>query len=314
MRTPILSPNRRVRPASIPRPAAGGMSDNLRGTLLMVLSMAAFTCNDTVMKALTRGFPLYEAIAIRGAVVLVLLVAVARLQGGGLRLAVPRRDIGPLILRTAADLVSTVLYLLALRQMALAELSAIMQAMPLAVTLAAALCFGERLGWRRLGAIAAGFAGVLLILRPGTGAFDIWSALALAAMLLIVVRDIATRLFSAAVGTSTIAFYAALSVMASGLVMGGGESWRMPDGREALMIVLSAVFLTAGYVTAVATMRVGEISFVAPFRYTSLLWAIGLGLAFFGEWPDRWTWAGSALVVGAGIYTILRERRLGRAG
>lgn len=314
MRTPILSPNRRVRPASIPRPATGGMSDNLRGTLLMMLSMAAFTCNDTVMKALTREFPLYEAIAIRGAVALALLVAVARIQGGGLRLSVPRRDIGPLILRTAADLVSTVLYLLALRQMALADLSAIMQAMPLAVTLAAALCFGERLGWRRLSAIGAGFAGVLLILRPGTGAFDIWSAVALAAMLLIVVRDIATRLFSAAVGSSTIAFYAALSVMASGFVMGVEESWRMPDGREALMIVLSAAFLTTGYVTAVATMRVGEISFVAPFRYTSLLWAIGLGLAFFGEWPDRWTWAGSALVVGAGIYSILRERRLGRGG
>jgi drug/metabolite transporter (DMT)-like permease len=74
-------------------------------------------------------------------------------------------------------------------------------------------------------------------------------------------------------------------------------------------MMLASLFLTAGYITAVATMRVGEISFVAPFRYTSLLFAIVLGVLVFGEWPDMWTWTGSALVVGAGLYTILRERR-----
>ncbi|WP_278877043.1 DMT family transporter [Paracoccus yeei] len=310
MRTPLLSPFRKTRPPSEPRIVRAGPSDNLRGTMLMVLSMAAFTCNDAVMKAVTQTLPLYESVALRGMAVLALMVAAALVQGDGLRLTVPRGDVAALVIRTAADIVSTLLYLLALRQMALADLSAIMQALPLAVTLAAALFFRERLGWRRLSAIGVGFLGVLLILRPGTGAFDTWSAVALLSMLLIVVRDIATRYFSRQVGSGTIAFHAALAVMLSGFVLGVGEDWRMPNLPEAALLLLSAGFLTVGYLTAVATMRVGEISFVAPFRYTSLVWAILLGLALFGEWPDGWTWVGSALVVGAGLYAILRERQL----
>ena len=122
----------------------------------------------------------------------------------------------------------------------------------------------------------------------------------------------ATRLFSAGVETSTIALYGALMVTLAALAMSVTEVWRWPSGTESGLLLLSAGFLAVGYVTAVATMRVGEISFVAPFRYTSLVWAILLGLLVFGEWPDLWTWAGSALVVGAGIYTILRERQLRR--
>ncbi|WP_017999549.1 DMT family transporter [Paracoccus sp. N5] len=311
MLTPDLpsasAPDTGLRPP-VPDPRHGP-ADNLRAIGLMMLSMAAFTCNDAVMKAVTRSLPLYESVAIRGAMVLAMMLVVARMQGG-LRLRVPRADLGPLVLRSAADIVSTLLYLMALQQMALGDLSAIMQVLPLAVTLAAALCFGERLGWRRLLAIGVGFVGVVLILRPGTGAFDIWSVLALLAMLLIVLRDLATRTFSAGVGSSTVAFYAAATVMLSGFAMAGSEIWRQPSAAELGLLLLSALFLTVGYITAVATMRVGEISVVAPFRYTSLVWAIMLGLVVFGDWPDLWTWAGSALVVGAGIYTILRERKV----
>lgn len=286
-------------------------SENLRGALLMMLSMAAFLFNDTVMKFVTQDLPLYESVTIRGAVVLVLMLAVARVQSGRVQLTVPRGDVRILVLRTLAEIATTVLYLIALRQMALADLTAIMQALPLAVTLAAALFFKEPLGAPRLIAIGIGFVGVLLILRPGTGAFDIWSLIALASMGLVVVRDISTRFFSAHVGSSTIAFYSALSVLLTGIGLGAiSETWRMPDLSEVVLLALSAVFLTVGYITAVATMRVGEISFVAPFRYTSLVWAIVLGLVVFGDWPDGWTWAGSALVVGAGLYTILRERRM----
>lgn len=308
MRTPFLSTSRRLRPKSEPPVRDQAMSDNLRGAALMLISMATFTCNDAVMKAVTQTLPLYESVALRGLSVLVLMLVVAQIQQGGVRLSVPREDLLPLVVRTVADIASTVLYLLALREMALADLSAILQALPLGVTLAAGLFFHERLGWRRLSAIGVGFVGVVMILRPGSGAFDIWSMVALASMLLIVLRDIVTRTFSAGIGSSTIAFYAAATITLTGFILGVGEEWRMPDLREAGLLLLSAGFLTAGYITAVATMRVGEISLIAPLRYTSLVWAIVLGLVIFGEWPDLWTWLGSALVVGAGLYTILREQ------
>lgn len=313
MRTPFLSPSRRVWPPSVPAVRDQGAADNLRGALLMATSMVAFTCNDALLKAAVLTLPTYEAVTIRGAMVMALMAAMAGIIGG-VRLRIPSGDLWPLILRTAGDVGSTGLFVLALGRMPLANLSAIMQVLPLAVTLGAALVFREKLGWRRLSAIFIGFAGVMLILRPGTGAFDLWSGVALAAMLMIVLRDLATRTFSRAVGTSTIAFYGGAGVTVMGLILGLGEDWRLPGPDEAGLLAGAAGFLTIGYISAVASMRVGEISFVAPFRYTSLVWAILLGLVMFAEWPDIWTWTGSALVVGAGLYSILRERRLGRRG
>ena len=151
-----------------------------------------------------------------------------------------------------------------------------------------------------------------MILRPGTSAFTIWSVLGLASVALVVLRDLVTRLFSRDIRSTTIAFYAASSVTASGLLLSLGEGWQWPTLQQLGLLILGGGFLTVGYLSAVATMRVGEISFVAPFRYVSLVTAIILGLLVFGEWPDAWTWAGSGLVVAAGIYTILREARLGK--
>lgn len=312
MRTPFLSPNRKLRPPSVPRARTAGEADNLKGALLMVLSMATFTSNDAAMKYVTQTLPLYESVVLRGLAIMALL-GVLGWRKGGLRLRLPRRDWAMLVLRTVGEVGSTVLYLLALRQMALGDLSAIMQSLPLAVTLGAALVFRESLGWRRLSAIAVGFVGMLLILRPGTGAFDVWALMALASVILIVLRDLATRKFSGAVPSLSIAFYAALSVTLFAAIMSPTEDWRLPTALEAGLLAVAALCLAVGYMTAVATMRVGEISFIAPFRYTSLVWAIVLGLVIFGEWPDLWTQAGAALIVGAGLYSIWREKAKGAA-
>lgn len=310
MAPPLVSPLRRVRPASIrPEPLKPG--DNLRGAALMCASMVAFTCNDAVVKFVSQDLPLYQVITLRGAVVMVLIALLAQRQGG-LRLRIDRAARRPMSLRLLGELGSTLLFLNALQHMAIGDLTAIMQALPLAVMLGAALFFGESLGWRRLTAVLVGMAGVLLILRPGSGAFGIWSLVALGAMLLVALRDLSTRSFGAQVGSATIAFYAAAAVTVMGLVLSLFQGWETPSLRQLALLGLSGLFLSVGYVTAVSAMRIGEISAVAPFRYTSLLAAIILGLLVFGEWPDAWTWAGSALVVGAGIYTIWRESRLGR--
>ncbi|RMC37369.1 DMT family transporter [Paracoccus alkanivorans] len=310
MRTPIISPFRRVSPASITtQPHQPG--DNLRGAVLMCFSMIGFTCNDTVMKFVTQDMPLYQAITLRGLAVMAGILLLA-MREGGLRLSVGVPDRMPMVLRVLGEVGSTVLFLNALQNMAIGDLSAVMQSLPLVVMLGAALLYGEQLGWRRMSAVGIGLLGVMIILRPGSGTFGIWSLVALASVALVAMRDLVTRRFGRGVSSTTIAFYAAISVTLLGLAASLGQGWIVPSISQLLLLLLAGAFLTVGYMTAVAAMRVGEISYIAPFRYTSLIVAIVAGLLVFGEWPDIWTWTGAILVVGAGIYTIWREAQLRR--
>lgn len=294
---------------SLPRERAGP-GGNLLGAALMVASMAAFVVNDTAIKVVTQSMPLSQAIALRGAVVTVILWLIAQRDGGVVWWPTTRRDRIMLPLRTLTEVVSTLVYLVALQFMSIGQLSAIMQALPLLMMLAAAVLFRERMGWRRLLAVGVGLAGVLMILRPGTGAFDLSAMLAITAAVLIVVRDLASRGFTPEVRSSTIAFYAALAVTLGAPLTGGMHDWHWPTADEIALLAISTVFLTIGYLTAVAVMRVGEVGFVSPFRYTSLIFAFLMDLAVFGVWPAGWTWAGGGLVVGAGLYSIWREGRL----
>lgn len=310
MRTPIMSPFRRASPASIStKPHQPG--DNLRGATLMCFSMVGFTCNDTVMKFVTQEMPLYQAIFLRGLVVIAAIAVISHREGGlRLRLAPPDRM--PMFLRILGEVGSTILFLNALMNMAIGDLSAVMQSLPLVIMLGAALLYGEQLGWRRMSAVAIGLCGVMIILRPGSGTFGIWSLVALGAVLLVTLRDLATRKFTYEVRTNTIAFYAAVGVTGMGLVAYLFEDWIIPSISQIMLLLLAGAFLTVGYISAVSAMRIGEISYVAPFRYVSLVVAIIAGLLVFGEWPDLWTLVGAALVVGAGIYAIWREAQIGR--
>jgi drug/metabolite transporter (DMT)-like permease len=288
------------------------LSDNLRGALYMMVAMAAFTLNDSGMKAATETLPLYEAIALRGGLTVLMLVLLGAVTGG-LRHRLTRRDAGIVAVRTGAEIAATGLFLTALMHMPLANISAILQSLPLAVTLGAALVFGERIGWRRMVAILIGFGGVLLIVRPGTAGFDHWSVLGLASVACVVVRDLATRHLSHAVPSVLVSICSAIGVMAMGLVGCAITGWRPVGAAEAGIVGAASVCLIAGYMFGVMAMRVGDIGFVAPFRYTSLIWAIALGWFVFGTWPDHLTMAGAGIVIATGIFTLYRERKLARS-
>lgn len=287
------------------------VSDNLRGAALMCAAMVAFTVNDTFMKAVTVDLPVLQAIAMRGLVTSVFLVAIVW-RAGAFAARVGRADRFWLAMRTVGEVLGTFTFLFALKHMPIANLSAILQSLPLAVTLAAALFLGAPVGWRRLTAILIGFAGVMLIIRPGTDAFDRWSLLGIASVACVVLRDIATRKLSAAVPSPLVALAAALSVGLSAGLLLPFTGVVAVSGIQVLQVAGAAAFLIVGYLTVVMTMRVGDISVIAPFRYVSLVAAILLGWAVFGQFPDRWTLVGSAIVVATGIYTFLRERRLAR--
>jgi drug/metabolite transporter (DMT)-like permease len=287
------------------------LSDNLRGASLMTAAMVLFTVNDTAMKSATGTLPVFEAIVIRGAMTSTVLVIL------GLSMRGLRMPQGPdrlwLALRTIGEVASTFTFLVALKHMQIANLSAIMQCLPLAVTLAAALLFGMPIGWRRLTAILIGFVGVMLIVRPGTDGFDRWSVLGLISVAFVVLRDLATRKLSAELPSQTVAAAAAVSVTLAAALVLPVTGVRMPTPTEFAELVLAALFLIGGYLTVVSSMRVGDIAVIAPFRYTSLVAAILLGWAVFHQFPDNLTLLGAAIVVATGIYTFHRERKV-RAG
>lgn len=285
------------------------LSDNARGAVYMMVAMAAFTLNDTAMKTLTQDVPLFQAIAMRGLLTLLGLIGLA-IALGQWKPRLPRRDGVVIGIRCAAEVASTVLFLAALVQMPLANLSAIMQALPLAVTLAAALIFKETIGWRRMTAILIGFAGVLIIIRPGPDGFDTWSLMGLASVAFVLVRDLAARSVSRAVPSVMIAVWASAAVTTVAALASLAGGWVPLTQGQGVLVVAAAVALVVGYLFSVMVMRVGDISFVAPFRYTALIWAIFLGWLAFGTLPDPLTLFGAGLVVATGIFTLWRERRI----
>lgn len=277
----------------------------------MTGAMAAFTFNDTFMKALSDEIPLFQAIFMRGvATTLLLLLLAIWFRGFDLRLS--RRDWGLITLRTVMEIAAAYFFITALFNMPIANVTAILQALPLSVSLAGALFLGESIGWRRITAISVGFIGVLFIVKPGAADFTIYSIYGLATVAVVTVRDLAARRLGENVPSLTVAWVGAIGVTMSAGLASLGETWVAPSPLGWMQLAGTAVFIIVAYIGSVMTMRVGDIGSVAPFRYTGLLWAILLGFIVFDEWPDVWTLLGSAIVVSTGVFMLLRERALGK--
>lgn len=283
------------------------MTPNMKGALLMMGSMAGFTVNDTLVKVALQDLPLFQLVAIRGAVATALVFLLAR-HLGALHLNFPRHDKGLIALRCLSELSATFFFLTALKHMPLANVTAVLQALPLTVTLGAALVFGERIGWRRITAIALGFAGMLLIVRPGPDGFSLYAVYALIAVASVTLRDLITRRMSADVPSMVVTLATSLTITLTAAVVSLFEGWVPVPLAAGVLTVSAAVFVLSGYLFSVMVMRVGEVGFVAPFRYSSLIWALVLGWLVFDDWPDPVTMMGAALVVGAGLFTLFRER------
>lgn len=275
----------------------------------MTGGMCAFTVNDAFMKSLSGDIPLFQAVLLRGIVAIICLTIMCRVMDQ-LHFKLPRRDWGLILLRTLGEVGGTYFFLTALFHMPIANVSAILQALPLAVSLAATLFLGEALGWRRFAAIAIGFVGVVLIIQPGGADFSSYSIYALIAVACITLRDLAVRRMSVQVPVVFVALIAAIGVTALGAIGSLFITWQPMSATSAMQIGGATICLIFGYIFSVSAMRSGEISFVAPFRYTSLLVALILGMAVFNEWPNVLTVLGASIVVATGLFTLWRERRL----
>lgn len=283
----------------------------MRGALFMVISMAAFTVNDSITKLVASSFNMGQVMLVRGLFATILVVAIAWHQNALRPLSTAFEP--ALITRVLCEALATTFFLIALAHLPLANVSAVLQALPLAVTMGAALYFGEQVGWRRWLAIATGFAGVLIVVRPGFSGFNAYALLALASVACCAVRDLATKSIPNEIPSLFISVATSVAVTMTGaflVVPLGG--WSTPSAGDLTLLASAAVLLVIGYQFIIKAMREGSISFIAPFRYTALLWSLALGYAIFGDIPDTAMAVGATVVVGSGLYTLYREQIVGR--
>ncbi|MBJ3777732.1 DMT family transporter [Acuticoccus mangrovi] len=286
-------------------------TDNTRGAALMAVSMGFFAVNDALLKIAFESLPLTQAVLIRSGLGTIFILGLCWHTGFD-RFHPTARDMMALATRSLCEVAATATFMVALSQMPLADAVALTQVAPLVLTMAAALLFGEPVRWRRWTAIGVGFLGVLIMIRPGGEGFDALSLLPLVTVVFVVVRDLVTRLLS----PSTPAVFASLATLvtitvSSAIVM-PFQGWHHASAVDFAVGAGAALAVTLGYLINVTALRLGEISVVSPFRYTVLVYSFVLGFVIFGDVPDVMTLVGATIVVGAGLYTLWREQRVGR--
>ncbi|ABL72482.1 protein of unknown function DUF6, transmembrane [Paracoccus denitrificans PD1222] len=295
------------------------VTENFRGAILMVVSMVLFAFEDMFIKLLAAELPYAQVLALIGLLGFLAFGAMLKLKGGRLF----TRDLArPIVLfRGLMEAVGSIGIVVALALTELSSTSAIMQALPLAIVLGAALFLGEPVGWRRWSAIIVGFLGVLLVIRPGLAGFQPVSLMALMAVVGLAARDIATRRVPAHIRSDQLAASAFFAILIAAVLMGLvlGQEFVLPSLRQWLLFLACIIVGVGGYALLVSATRLGEASALAPYRYARLVFALILAFLVFGERPDAPTLTGAAIIVASGCYTMwreaaLRRRRLREAG
>ncbi|WP_209506662.1 MULTISPECIES: DMT family transporter [unclassified Ruegeria] len=283
---------------------------NMVGSLWMVAAMAGFALEDALLKTASTALPIWQVLVLFGTGGSVIFAALVPARGK--RLTHPDVLSRPMKVRVLFEVFGRLFYVLAIALTPLSSATVILQATPLVVVAGAALFFGETVGWRRWSAIFVGMIGVVIILQPTGDSFSLLSILAVLGMLGFAGRDLASRAAPATLGTEVLGFYGFLSIIAAGLAYRMWEGAPMtPVSMHTSLHLTGAVLMgVVAYASLMNAMRTGEVSAVTPFRYTRLLFGIGLGIALFGESLDRTMWVGSALIVASGLYILWRARQV----
>ncbi len=273
----------------------------------MMGAMGCFVTNDALVKFASQSMPSAQLIFIRGFMSVLLVLAVAHALGATPRLREAAR--GWVAVRALVDAIATMLYLGSLFHLPIGNATAINLAAPLFMTLFAALFMGERVRGARWLAVGLGFLGVLLVIQPRAEGFNTWALVCLLGTLFHAARDLMTRRIHAGIPSILITLATAVAVT---VVSGVGsllQGWRPFGLFEFGLLALASVFLTGGYYFIINSMRHGEMTLVAPFRYSGLLFALVLGYGIWGEVPNALAWFGIALLIGSGLYVLVSEKR-----
>lgn len=282
---------------------------NVLGILAMMGAMAAFAFGDALMKLSTEQMPAGESIFLRGTMAAAMVWTLAIRSGAITHIDKLANRYLPY--RTLGDMGGTFLFVPAMPYIQLAEAAAIMQTNPLAVTAAAALFLGEKVGWRRWSATAIGFLGALLIIQPGSSSFTWASISILACVASAVMRDIVTRKL-VGVPNVLITATAVTSTLIASFAFAAFETWQWPTVFDFMRLAAAAVLMLGAQMLVVTSIRSGDVSAVVPFRYSAMLWTLLLSAIIWHYVPNSVTMLGIVIVSGAGLYTFYREQSLRR--
>ncbi|HSC98960.1 MAG TPA: DMT family transporter [Casimicrobiaceae bacterium] len=280
---------------------------NRVGILPMVAAMACFIINDTLVKYVSQTAPAAELIFIRSAMASLMVLTVVVATSAKTQL----REIGRgwVLVRAGLDAIATFLYLVSLFHLPIATATSIYSTLPLLITMLAALVIGERVRAALWVATAVGFAGVLLIVQPRSTGLDFYAGVCFAATAIVALRDIVTRRVHHSVPSIVVTLSTTLMVTVLAGVLSLVEGWRTIAVRDLGMLAIAATSLACAYVLIVRSTRRGDLSVVAPFRYSALVFAVIVGFVVWGDVPNALAWCGIALLVGSGIY-VLRTSRM----
>jgi drug/metabolite transporter (DMT)-like permease len=280
---------------------------NLRGITFMLLAMGGFAIEDGLIKSLTDNIPVSELLIILGTGGTIMFAGLAILQGE--RLYSPQMLNKVFAVRFISDVLSPLFFLPALALIPLATAASILQAIPILVTMGAALVLGQKVGWRRWNAITFGFMGVLLIVRPGMAGFDPASILALLGVIFLASRDLATRVMPAGLSTFTVTAYAfGASIIAGFILIPYFAPLIWPTIAQWGWLLILTVLGGISYAAIVVATRAGDVAVIAPFRYSRLIFSLLIAVIFLGERPDWQTLCGATIIILSGLYTFWREQ------
>jgi drug/metabolite transporter (DMT)-like permease len=283
------------------------MSDNFRGAVIMTICMGAFVLNDAFVRLAGNTLPLAQILFLRGLLTTVVLMAFA-FYLGIFQSVLQTGDKWLIFFRSVIEGLTAYFFLTAVMNMPFANVTAILQILPMTVTLAAAFMFKERVGAFRISLILIGFIGVTLIINPSKDGFNLYAGYALIAVALITMRDLITRKLSIDIHTLLPTVSASLGVFLFSTILMINTPFQPLSLYNSSFIGLAALFIIFGYYTAVLVMRSGEISFISPFRYSAIIFALLIGVVFFNEWPNASALLGILLVTASGGILLYRNQ------
>ncbi|QBF31601.1 DMT family transporter [Thalassococcus sp. S3] len=283
--------------------------DNLKGAALMVLAMLGFAVEDALIKLMAGALPTWQIILVLGCGGSLVFALLTVLRGQKL---LDRRFLTvPILIRNLSEMLGIVGFVTALSLIPLATASAILQAAPLLVTLGAALFLGEPVGWKRWSAILVGFAGVMLILRPGLDGFDANALFAVMGVVGLAARDVAVRRVPAEISSVQLSYLGFLAALPAAAILAAVTDLPYvapPPWLWAALLATVGLGVFA-YYCIVAASRIGEVAFVTPFRYSRMVFALAIGMVLFAERPDTLMMLGTTLIIASGLFTLWRERK-----